>query len=35
VLSPTARRPDVLVQMICARVLARSAYSQRARDRHP
>jgi hypothetical protein len=25
---PTARRPDVLAQMICARVLARSAYSQ-------
>src|SRR5918995_3693974 len=30
---PTARRPDVLAQMICARVLARSAYSQGARDR--
>jgi hypothetical protein len=29
---PTARRPD-LAQMICARVLARSAYSQSARDR--
>ena len=30
---PAARRPDVLAQMICARVLARSAYSQGARDR--
>jgi hypothetical protein len=30
---PTARRLDVLGQMICARVLARSAYSQSARDR--
>jgi hypothetical protein len=28
---PAARRPDVLVQMICARVLGRSAYSQSAR----
>src|ERR671910_3203919 len=28
-----ARRPDVLVQMICARVLAGSAHSQSARDR--
>jgi hypothetical protein len=26
--APTARRPDVLVPMICAHVLARSAYSQ-------
>jgi hypothetical protein len=33
VLGPMARRPHVLVQMICARVLARSAYSHRARDR--
>jgi hypothetical protein len=33
VLSPTARRLDVLAQVICARVLARSAYSQSARDR--
>jgi hypothetical protein len=33
VLSPAARRLDVLVQVICARVLARSAYSQSARDR--
>ncbi|MGH2670100.1 MAG: hypothetical protein ACRDH5_13475, partial [bacterium] len=33
VLSPTVGRPDVLVQMIGARVLARSAYSQGARDR--
>jgi len=31
--SATARPPDVLVQMICARVLARSACSQSARDR--
>jgi len=29
----TARRLDVLAQMICAHVLARSAYSQGARDR--
>jgi hypothetical protein len=33
VLSPTARPPDVLAPMICAHVLARSAYSQGARDR--
>jgi hypothetical protein len=32
VLGPTARRPAVLAQMICARVLAHSAYSQSARD---
>ena len=32
-IAPTARRPDVLVPMICAHVLARSAYSQSARDR--
>jgi len=30
---PTARWLDVLAQTICARVLARSAYSQSARDR--
>jgi hypothetical protein len=30
---PTARRPDVLAQTICAHLLARSAYSQGARDR--
>jgi hypothetical protein len=30
---PTARLPDVLAPMICARVLARSAHSQSARDR--
>ena len=30
---PTARGPDVLAPMICAHVLARSAYSQSARDR--
>jgi hypothetical protein len=35
VLSPAARPPDVLAPMICAHVLARSAYSQGARDRHP
>jgi hypothetical protein len=33
VLGPTARRPHVLMQMICARVLARSANSHSARDR--
>jgi hypothetical protein len=33
VVSPTARPPDVLAPMICAHVLARSAYSQGARDR--
>jgi hypothetical protein len=29
---PTARRLDVLAQMICAHVLGRSAYSESARD---
>jgi hypothetical protein len=33
VLSPTTRRPDVLVQTIRAGFLVRFAYSQRARDR--
>jgi hypothetical protein len=32
VVSPTARPPDVLAPMICAHDLARSAYSQGARD---
>jgi hypothetical protein len=32
---PTTRRPDVLVPMICARVLARIAYTTPARIRHP
>ena len=31
--APRRDSPDVLAQMICARVLARSAYSQGARDR--
>src|ERR671910_3301445 len=31
--APRRDGPDVLAQMICARVLARSAYSQGARDR--